>query len=189
MARLRIPGLRISGLTRFVLFRMRRVLTVAAIRALAICASSTGQEGGLSGVSAFPLTGTDGVDPIKGRVEVVRHNRQRAVRRGCLAETRQASSMLSILPVGQFHNGTIEIEVAGFGRAGMEGYARGFIGVAFSVKGRGAKTEEYDLRPSNAKANAPERHTHAVQYFSEPEYPWERLYKEHPEDHEAPADL
>jgi hypothetical protein len=97
--------------------------------------------------------------------------------------------MLSILPVGQFHNGTIEIEVAGSRRAGMQGYARGFIGVAFSVKGRGAKTEEYYLRPSNGKANDPERRTHAVQYVSEPEYPWERLYKEHPGDYEVPADL
>ena len=165
------------------------MLTVAAIRALAICASSTGQEGGSSGVGAFPLTAADVADPINPRVEVVEHNRQRAVRLGCLAEARQASSMLAILPEGQFHNGTFEIEVAGLRRAGMQEYAHGFIGVALRVKGRGAKTEEDYLRPTNGKANDPERRTHVVQYVSEPEYPWERLHREHPGDCEAPADL
>lgn len=71
---------------------------VAAIKALAICASSTGQEGGSSGVSALPLTATDGIDPINGRVELVEHNGRRAMRLARLAETRQASSMLAILP-------------------------------------------------------------------------------------------
>lgn len=184
MARLRCPGL-----TRSVLFRMRRVLTVAAITALAICASSTGQEGGSSGVIALPLTATDGLNPINGRVEVVEHNGRRAVRLARLAETRQASSMLAILPVGEFHNGTIELEVSGSPRAGTEEYARGFIGVAFRVKDRGAKTEEFYLRPTNGQANDPERRRHAVQYVSEPEYPWERLRKEHPGVYEAPADL
>jgi hypothetical protein len=53
------PELPNPELTRPVLFRMRRLMTVAAITALAIRASSTGQEGGSHGVSALRPTATD----------------------------------------------------------------------------------------------------------------------------------
>jgi hypothetical protein len=117
MARLPNPELPNPELTRSVLFRMRRLLTVAAITVLAIRASSTGQEGGSHGVSALRPTATDGVDPINSWVEVVEHNGRRAVRLARLAATRQASSTPAILP-----SGTIEIAVAGSTRAGTEEY-------------------------------------------------------------------
>jgi hypothetical protein len=119
------------------------VLTVASIAALAIGVRLTGQEDGWSGASVLPLTATDGVDAINGRVEVVEHKGRRALRLVRLEQARRDSSMLAILPVGDFHNGTIEIEVAGSPRAGTEDYARGFIGVAFRVKDHGVRIENF----------------------------------------------
>jgi hypothetical protein len=45
-----------------------------------------------------------------------------------------------------------------------------FLGVAFRVKDRVRKTEKFYLRPTNGKANDPERRSHAVQYVSKTEY-------------------
>ncbi|HUH63723.1 MAG TPA: hypothetical protein VLZ50_12015 [Terracidiphilus sp.] len=138
---------------------------------------------------ADPLMTTSGIDAINGSVARVDHNGRHALRFVRAADAQPDSSMLAILPVGDFHNGTIEIDVAGSPRPGADEYARGFIGIAFRVQGRGEKMEEFYLRPTNGRASDPERRSHAVQYVSEPDYPWQRLRKEHPGVYEAPADL
>jgi hypothetical protein len=60
-----------------------------------------------------------------------------------------------------------------------------FVGVAFRVQD--AKT--YDavyFRPFNFRAADPDRKAHAVQYISEPEWPWQRLRKEKTDQFEKP---
>lgn len=135
------------------------------------------------------LAMTKGIDAINGSVEVADHNGRRALRLVRASDAPADSSMLAILPVEDFHNGTIEIDVAGSPRPGADDYARGFIGVAFRVQGRGEKMEEFYLRPTNGRATDPDRRGHAVQYVSEPEFGWQRLRKEHPGVYEAPADI
>ena len=89
----------------------------------------------------------------------------------------------------EFHDGTIEVEVAGKPGAGAGGDARGFVGVAFRVQPGGEKYECFYIRPTNGRAEDQERRNHATQYISAPDWEWFRLRKETPSKYEAYADL
>ncbi len=82
-----------------------------------------------------------------------------------------------------FKNGTIEFDAKGKGAPPQSS----FIGVAFRV----ADLETHDaiyFRPFNFHAEDPQRRAHAVQYVSEPEWPWRRLRNETPGKFEQPVD-
>ena len=93
-----------------------------------------------------------------------------------------------ILPV-DFHNGTIELELAGSVATGAIPGARGFVGVAFRVADDVKKFECLYLRPANGRADDQVRRNHSVQYISYPDFPWQRLRKEETEKYEAYVDL
>ncbi|WP_417940762.1 family 16 glycoside hydrolase [Flavobacterium sp. RS13.1] len=76
------------------------------------------------------------------------------------------------LPVKDFKDGTIEIEMRG-----KDVFQRSFIGIAF----HGANDNNYDAvycRPFNFFAKDSVRRIHAVQYISHPNFTWEKLRKE-----------
>ncbi|MDY0986619.1 hypothetical protein SOM12_04275 [Flavobacterium sp. CFBP9031] len=76
------------------------------------------------------------------------------------------------LPVRDFKNGTIEIEMRG-----QDVFQRSFIGIAF----HGVDDINYDAvycRPFNFFAKDSVRRIHAVQYISHPDFTWEKLRKE-----------
>ncbi|MFB9109438.1 hypothetical protein [Flavobacterium gyeonganense] len=76
------------------------------------------------------------------------------------------------LPVKDFKDGTIEIEMRG-----KDVFQRSFIGIAF----HGADDTNYDAvycRPFNFFAKDSVRRIHAVQYISHPDFTWEKLRKE-----------
>ncbi len=71
-----------------------------------------------------------------------------------------------------FSNGTIEIDLRG-----KDVPQQSFLGIAF----HGVDTLTYDaiyFRPFNFQSTDPIRKIHAVQYISEPDYPWDRLREE-----------
>ncbi len=81
----------------------------------------------------------------------------------------------------EFSNGTIEFDVRG-----KDVQGQGFVGVAF----HGLDSTTYDaiyLRPFNFRTEDPARHSHAVQYVSQPAYPWQRLRTERPGVFEQPV--
>ena len=81
----------------------------------------------------------------------------------------------------EFSNGTIEFDVRGKDVQGQS-----FVGVAF----HGLDSTTYDaiyLRPFNFRTEDPARHSHAVQYVSQPAYPWQRLRTERPGIFEQPV--
>ena len=81
-----------------------------------------------------------------------------------------------------FDQGTLEIDVRG-----RDVLQQSFLGIAFH--GKDDKTyEAVYLRPFNFRAQDPDRHQHAVQYVSVPDYDWPRLRKEFPEEFENPVD-
>jgi hypothetical protein len=88
----------------------------------------------------------------------------------------------------KFHNGTIEVELAGkpFASAGALG-ARGFIGIAFRVQGN--RHEYIYLRPTNGRADDQVRRNHSTQYSAHPEWDFARMRKESPEKYESYVDL
>lgn len=87
-----------------------------------------------------------------------------------------------------FHNGTIEVDVAGVLADDAPEYARGFVGIAFRVESN-QKFEAMYLRPVNSIVEDQVRRNHTVQYFSYPEYDFARLRKETPEKYESYVDI
>ncbi len=78
-----------------------------------------------------------------------------------------------------FANGVIDVDILGRSQP-IQG---SFVGIASRVANAGTYDAAY-FRPFNFRATNPERHSHAVQYVSHPEWPWERLRSEHPGKYE-----
>ncbi len=102
---------------------------------------------------------------------------------------RDGAGGLAVLKDVPFHNGTIEVELAGQPGPGSAESARGFVGIAFRVQNLGAKYEVIYLRPTNGRADDMLRRNHSVQYEAEPEWPWNRLRSESPGVYESYVDL
>lgn len=97
--------------------------------------------------------------------------------------------MLALLTGADFKDGTIQLDVAGAPRPGMPPDSRGFIGISFRTGAHGEWSEVFYLRPTNGRSDDQLRRNHAVQYVSEPEFPWYRLRKESPGVYESYADM
>lgn len=88
-----------------------------------------------------------------------------------------------------FSNGTIEVKVLSRLLKNAPEFARGFIGIAFRINDSNTKYESIYLRPTNGRANDQVRRNHSIQYYSYPDYKFDRLRKESPERYEAYADM
>jgi hypothetical protein len=93
----------------------------------------------------------------------------------------------AVLKNTEFHNGTIEVELAGRPAAGAPPDARGFIGIAFRLSD--GRFEYIYLRPTNGRADDQVRRNHSTQYSSFPDFDFARLRKESPEKYESYVDL
>jgi hypothetical protein len=89
----------------------------------------------------------------------------------------------------EFRNGIIEVKVLSKLLKNAPDFARGFIGVAFRVNDSNTKFECIYLRPVNARVDDQVRRNHSVQYYSYPDYKFDRLRKESPERYESYADI
>ncbi len=74
-----------------------------------------------------------------------------------------------------FANGVIELDILGRSQP-VQG---SFVGIAFRVVDARTHDAVY-FRPFNFRAADSTRHSHAVQYVSEPQWPWQRLRSERP---------
>jgi hypothetical protein len=86
-------------------------------------------------------------------------------------------------------NGTIEVKVLSRLTKNAPASARGFIGVAFRINDSSSKFESIYIRPTNGRADDQVRRNHSIQYYSYPDYPFDRLRKEAPEKYESYADM
>src|SRR5437667_10778475 len=120
------------------------------------------------------------------KAEAVNYNGKPAVRVDALPEAANGASY-AILKGSRFHNGTIEVELAGKPGANAGPGARGFIGIAFRVQGN--RFEYIYLRPTNGRADDQIRRNHSTQYAAYPEFDFDRLRKGSPEEYESYVDL
>ena len=88
-----------------------------------------------------------------------------------------------------FKNGIIEIKVLSRLLKNAPDFARGFIGVAFRINDSITKFECIYLRPLNARVDDQVRRNHSIQYYSYPDYKFDRFRKESPEKYEAYTDM
>lgn len=89
----------------------------------------------------------------------------------------------------KFKNGTIEVTVLSRLVPNAGATARGFIGIAFRATDSNSKFESIYIRPTNGRADDQLRRNHATQYFSYPDYDFDRLRKESPGVYESYADM
>ncbi len=88
-----------------------------------------------------------------------------------------------------FENGIIEVKVLSRLLESAPEFARGFIGVAFGIYESNSNFQSIYLRPTNGRSENQFRRNHSVQYFSYPNYKFDRLRKEFPETYETYADI
>ena len=95
------------------------------------------------------------------------------------------------IPDLDFHNGTIEVDVAGSLLPSSLSGARGFIGIAFRIDAAGGSfaSEGFYIRPTNGRADDQVRRNHSTQYFSYPGYDFDRLRRESPGRYKSYADV
>ena len=145
----------------------------------------------------FLLDSTKGLQPHDVTVDSVTYQGRKAVRVIPAVAAREEMGArkndegggIVVLPGTAFHNGTIEVELAGKPRSGASADARGFVGIAFRVAADPSNYECFYIRPTNGRAEEQVRRNHSTQYISMPAYPWSRLRKEAPERYESYVDL
>ena len=86
-----------------------------------------------------------------------------------------------------FHNGAIEVELAGRPAGGAAAAARGFIGIAFRIQND--RFEYIYLRPTNGRADDQVRRNHSTQYSAYPDFSFAVARQQAPEKYESYVDL
>ena len=124
--------------------------------------------------------------PHRVKLEQVDYLGKRAVR---IVEDGEVGNgeAYAVLKNVDFHDGTIEVELAGRPAAGAFAAARGYVGIAFRLKDD--RFEYIYLRPTNGRVDDQVRRNHSTQYSSFPDYDFARLRKESPEKYESYVDL
>lgn len=88
-----------------------------------------------------------------------------------------------------FTNGTIEVKVLSRLLPDAPDLSRGFIGLVFHVNIDNTEFESIYVRPTNARADNQVRRNHSIQYFSYPDFKYQRLREESPEMYESYTDM
>ena len=157
---------------------MRIVQRLPAV--LLLCAATLHAE-------RIPLTDLRILDLKNTQGEITTYHGRRALK---LTEKPAGSGqLLAIFRGHSFHDGTIDIDVAGALSATAAESDRGFIGIAFRMQSDKAHYECIYIRPTNGRAQDQLRRNHSTQYASLPDWPWYRLRKENPGVYESYADM
>ena len=88
-----------------------------------------------------------------------------------------------------FHNGSIEVWLAGRTVADAPPEVRGFAGLAFRIAPDCSQFECVYLRPANGRAEVQLRRNRSIQYFSYPDFKFDRLRREAAGEYESYVDL
>ena len=136
-----------------------------------------------------PLASAQTLDqliPHKVKLESVDYLGKRSIK---MTEEGEVSNgeAYAIVKDAVFHNGAVELELAGRPAAGAAGGARGFVGIAFRLQD--GQFEYIYLRPTNGRADDQVRRNHSTQYGSHPRFDFAELRKESPEKYESYVDL
>lgn len=88
-----------------------------------------------------------------------------------------------------FQDGTIEVKLLSRLLPTASPQDRGFIGIAFRISETNDRFECIYIRPTNGRADQQLRRNRSTQYFSFPDYKFDRLRKEAPGEYESYADM
>lgn len=127
------------------------------------------------------------LEPKNARTEVTSYRDSPAIKMDVNGPEGRES--YAVIKGSRFHNGTIDVDVAGAPAKGAAEGARGFIGINFRIQNDGMHWENIYIRPTNGRATDQLRRNHSTQYTSYPDWPWDRLRKETPGQYESYADI
>ncbi|NQV57490.1 MAG: hypothetical protein HQ503_16635 [Rhodospirillales bacterium] len=141
-------------------------------------------------MAEFALTTIDGLSPNDVIPSAANHDGKDAVRLVLTpdAETPDCPTFAQLDGV-TFHNGVIEVEVAGDTVPDAPPAARGFIGIAFRIQDDLSKFEGIYIRPKNGRAGDQLRRNRSCQYFSYPDYKFDHLRETAAGEYESYVDL
>lgn len=91
--------------------------------------------------------------------------------------------------IADFSDGTIEVKVLSRLLPDAPAHARGFIGVAFRINETNTTYESIYVRPLNARCDDQLRRNHSIQYYSYPDYKFDKLREIAHGKYEAYADM
>ena len=170
-----------------------RALQTVRVAALAALLGMPAQAAGAQeNAIAMPLNEAALVQPRNVTVKAARYRgsdaleiRQTGPYRGFDTDT------FAFVPGLDFHDGTIEVDVAGESLPDAPANARGFVGIVFRIDEQGGTfaCEGLYIRPSNGRASDQLRRNRSTQYFSYPGYDFDRLRREAPGQYESYVDL
>ncbi len=86
-------------------------------------------------------------------------------------------------------NGAIDLYLSGDTATDAPANLRGFVGLAFHIGTDRTRFECIYLRPKNGRSPDPVQRTHATQYVSQPEFPWNKLRADTPGKYESAVDI
>ncbi len=129
--------------------------------------------------------------PVQVNMSVVNIEGKKAVRvsRDTAIQGADIPTFVRLNNTGDFSNGTIEVMLLSRLLPTADATARGFIGLAFRINKDNSRFECFYIRPTNGRAEDQLRRNHSTQYFSYPDYKFDRLRKEAEGKYESYADM
>lgn len=143
---------------------------------------------GLLSAQSFPLI-KDKLEPVKVSMSLEKLMNKNTVKVFMDGGGSADESTYVKLKGVELKDGTIEVQVLSRLLPNAAPTARGFIGVAFRIEEDNSKFECIYIRPTNGRADEQIRRNHSIQYVSYPDYKFDRLRKEAPEQYESYADM
>jgi hypothetical protein len=169
------------------MMRMARAVALAIVFAASVASVMADDR-----TVTLPLNDASTVRPRHVTVKAIRYKGVDALEVRPTGPYRGADvDTFAFVPGLDFHDGTIEVDVAGSVLPDAPADARGFVGVAFRIDEAGGSfaCEGLYIRPTNGRAEDQVRRNHATQYFAYPGYDFDRLRREAPSRYEAYADM
>jgi hypothetical protein len=109
--------------------------------------------------------------------------------RDAVPQLPDATTRLVLVKDVTFRNGIIDLYLTGDTAADAPATYRGFVGIAFHIAGDRNRFECIYLRPKNGRSPDPVQKTHATQYTSQPDFPWNKLRADSPGKYESGVDI
>jgi Domain of Unknown Function (DUF1080) len=132
-----------------------------------------------------------GLEPVQVNMTITNINGKKAVRvaRDTAIKGADIPTFVRLNNTDSFSNGTIEVMLLSRLLPTADATARGFIGLAFRINKDNSQFECIYIRPTNGRADDQLRRNHSTQYFSYPDYKFDRLRKEAEGRYESYADM
>jgi len=156
--------------------------------AVQICAAQEAHntDPAIPSSQTFALTNAKDLDAQGLKAEEVEYRGHKAVR---LTTLEGAEDGLAFVKGTQFHDGTIEVDIATKLTTPPGVRMPGFTGIAFRARQDASHYELFYLRPGNSHADDQAMRNHSVQYSSAPGFGWEKLRRQWPFIYESHAEL